>query len=113
MTFAESENIISILLNIKKRPKMYIRKPCMSYLSALHLGFFLGCCNNEKKLSIEKTDSIFDEFIDELCKKYSINSPWYNELIDYCNSDEKAYELFMEELESYLKVNHIDISKTN
>lgn len=105
MTSAESEKFISILLNIQKRPKMYLNKTCMSCLSALQLGFFLGCTSNTNRLPSEETKSNFDIFIDELCKKYSIHSPWYNELIDYCNSDEKAYELFMYELDTFLKSN--------
>ena len=59
----------------------------------------MGCDRNGESPE-EETE--FDSFIDALCVKYSINSPWHNSLIEYCNSDEKAYELFMNEFELFL-----------
>jgi len=100
MTQSDSQRFILILTRIKKRPQMYIEKACMSNLSAFHLGFLLGCASNGEPS--EEEDTEFDSFIDALCKKHSINSPWHDSLIRYCNSDEKAYELFMNEFELFL-----------
>ena len=101
MTQSDSQRFILILARIKKRPRMYIEKACMSNLSAFYLGFLLGCDSNGESPEEEETE--FDSFIDALCVKHSINSPWHDSLIKYCNSDEKAYELFMNEFELFLK----------
>ena len=100
MTQSQSEKFISILIHMKKHPEMLIDKPCMSYLDAFQLGFVMGCNSSDVVPTNERSE--YDFFVKSLCDKYSINSPWYNSLIEYCNSDEKAYELFMNEFELFL-----------
>ncbi len=58
-----------------------------------------------KKRSIEADDLLLNAFLDRLCEKYKINSPWYNELIEKCGSDENAYNAFMDEMEIFINEN--------
>lgn len=93
-----SDRQFRIFRNIHKTPKMYMQNPSMSALSAFELGFHFGWGVGREK---NEASSLFDVFLDELCEKYSISSPWYSELIDRCGSDERAFEVFMEEMEAF------------
>ena len=44
-------------------------------------------------------------------KKYNTSSIYHTEVLDLCGSEEKAFDLFFEELEWYLLEHGMEISK--
>lgn len=101
----KSEIMFEIVLRTKKRPYMYLNNiKVMSNFSSIILGYELGynrCCV-ENGCDRSADDFQWKAFLQNLCQKYAINSPWYHELIECCGSDEAAYNVFMEEVEGFL-----------
>ena len=106
--------LIIFLFEIKKRPLLFLKKKSMTQLSFIQIGFVFGY-NNAKDYGLiefyEKTKSgnIWSEFQIYLSNKYDIHSLDDSELVSFCKSDEKAFDLFFEELEIFLKENNIEI----
>ncbi len=100
-------------MEIKKRPQLFLNEKSLRKLGWVEMGFMFGY-NNAFDQSIiefanETKNSIWTNFSKSLCKKYGICTPDYSELIAHCGSEEKAFDLFFEELELFLKQNNISI----
>jgi hypothetical protein len=83
-------------------------------LFLVQFGFTIGYNNTynyELKEIYEKAKSgnVWADFNYYICEKYNIRSKDGVELIDYCQSEEKAFDLYFEELEIFLKENNIEI----
>lgn len=111
MKTVESDKLFRLFSNIKKRPYLYINSKTMTALAAMELGFQLGYneCSKEigKKNSYSESDWM--DFLSYLREKYYYDCPWFECLIKECESEEKAYELFFEEMENFLKENNIEV----
>ena len=111
-----ARKLIQFLFEIKKRPFLYLEKKSLRQLSAIQIGFIFGynnICEYDIHEFYEKTKhgNIWTQFQQYLSEKYNICSMDDSELIYICKSDEKAFDLFFEELETFLKDKNIEIPK--
>lgn len=109
-----SMKLIKFLIEIKKRPLLFLGKKSMQRLSYIQMGFIFGY-NNARDYDLntffEKTKdgNVWTNFQRYLSEKYKISSLDDSELITFCGSDERAFDLFFDELEIFLKENGIEI----
>ncbi len=106
--------LIKFSFEIKKRPLLFLTKKSITELFFVQFGFIFGynnACNYELREFYEKTKNgnAWVDFNNYMFKKYNIHSKDGSELIAYCKSEEKAFDLFFEELEIFLKENNIEI----
>lgn len=114
MAAISSESMFNFLAHVKKRPGMYNISGRMSSLNALESGFVSGyvqCCI-DNGIKDEVDNSMWNDFLRNICDKYEISPPLYDKLIEKCGSDEAAYNAFMDELELFIKNNGIMITGT-
>lgn len=113
-----SIKLIKFLFEIKQRPLLYLSEKSIRQLSFIQIGFIFGynnACNYDLLTFYKKTKdgNTWTRFQKHLSDKYKINSLDDSELISFCNSDEKAFDLFFEELELFLKENEIEIPEVD
>ena len=94
-------NLFDFLHKVKKKPHLYLEnKKNLSELYYLMEGFsiayiYIGC---------ERASGIIPNFDEWIHKKYNNKSvcSWKNVLLKKSKSEEKAFDLFFEELEAFL-----------
>ena len=113
-----SLKLIQFLLGVKKRPQLFLNKKSLKRLGWVEMGFMFGDNNLNSSSDLnffanECKNSIWNDFSSYICQRYNITTPNYTELVNYCQSDEKAFDLFFEELEMFLKKHNIDIPEVD
>ena len=111
--------LIRFLLEVKKRPQLFLSRKSITELRAIQTGFVAGY-NNALERSLTdfheavKGSNIWMRFVDYLFDKYSshIKSNYCHQLLCVCGSEESAFDLFFEELEDYLQANNIEIHES-
>lgn len=113
--------LLRIAFEIKKRPQLFFREKSFTKLIMYLYGFIYGYnnCEQNKEDACNLVDShegtgsetIWAEFQEYFKKKYNTSSIYHVEVIELCGSEEKAFDLFFEELEWYLKEHGIEIPK--
>ncbi|MBP3609164.1 MAG: hypothetical protein J6J42_02375 [Lachnospiraceae bacterium] len=110
------DKLLQFALEIKKQPYLFLREKSLTQLAVLTQGFVLGynnACADELQRFSEATKerNIWGEFHEFFIKKYNIPSIYHLEKIELCGSEERAFDLFFEELEYYLKEHKEDIPR--
>jgi len=100
-----NEDIVKLLFRLKERPICYLGAKS---ITRLHL-FLDGFCWGYNYPSITPFFPDFQKKI-ELKYKWELNDSWFSILLKVTNDEEKAFDLFYEELQIYLKENNDDIS---
>ncbi len=106
--------LIRFAFEVKKRPPLFLQEKSLKQLSLLLQGFIYGYNNACDYNLVEFYEATKDrntwlDFQDFFCEKYKSRSIYHLEVIELCGSDEKAFDLFFEELETYLKEHNIPI----
>ncbi len=109
-----SKELIKFLYEIKKRPGLFLNIKSLSNLRWVIMGFTTGyfCAFKHDLTSYcqsTKNNSIWTKFSNHLNEKYNMQNSSYKELIEYSQSEEKAFDLFFEELEAFLIENGVEI----
>ena len=108
--------LIRFAYEVKKRPPLFLQEKSLKQLSRLLQGFIYGynsACDYDLDGFYEATKNrnTWVDFQDYFCKKYNTRSICYLEVIALCGSDERAFDLFFEELEIFLKENNVEIPR--
>ena len=108
------EKLIRFAFEVKKQPLLYLREKSLRKLLLLLQGFVYGynnaCAYGLKKFyETTKDGNVWLDFHECFVEKYKISSNAYVEVIEICGSDEKAFDLLFEELESYLREHDMEI----
>ena len=115
------QEVLRIAFEIKKRPALFFREKSFTKLILYLQGFIYGYNNdgqkNETRYDLEgscdgaDSENIWTEFQKYFHKKYNTSSLYHAEVIELCGSEEKAFDLFFEELEWYLTEHGVEIPK--
>ena len=100
-------NIIDLLFMIKKRPGAYIGNKSIVKMKSFIDGY---CCALMYE-SINYNLEIYYLFNEWLAVRYNINSVvlWDTYLVEKTNDEALAFDLFFEELETFLRDNNFEI----
>ncbi len=105
------KDIIDLLFMIKKRGGLYIGTKSITRLRSFIDGYMFAM-NLENK---EYNAGIFYNFNDWMAQKYNVKKSilWDIYLLNLTNNEEKSFDLFFEDLETFLKEYNIDIPEVN
>ena len=105
------KDIIDLLFMIKKRGGLYIGTKSITRLRSFIDGYMFAM-NLENK---EYNACIFYNFNDWMAQKYNVKKSilWDIYLLNLTNNEEKSFDLFFEDLETFLKEYNIDIPEVN
>ncbi len=109
-----SNELIRFLYEVKKRPPLFLENKSLKELSKIIMGFTFGYNSAFHYDILEyhnmvKDGTNYSRFINYFTHKYNTSGPDYVELIKHCQSEEKAFDLFFEELEAFLIENRVEI----
>ncbi|MBP3609162.1 MAG: hypothetical protein J6J42_02365 [Lachnospiraceae bacterium] len=110
------DKLIRFAFGVKKRPLLFLQEKSLTQLTLLLQGFIYGY-NNKCAYGLKgfheatKSGNIWLEFQEYFHKKYNTSSLYHVEVIELCGSEEKAFDLFFEELEWYLTEHGVEIPK--
>ena len=101
--------IIELLLTIKSIPGLYIGTKSITRLKSFIDGYRFIMDSENREYGV----NIYYDFNEWMAHKYFIREPilWDTFLLGLVNSEEKAFDLFFEELEAFLKENNLEIPK--
>ena len=105
-------NLINLIYKIKRNPYLYLEnKKNLSELFYIMEGFSMAYIyeNYERSLGIIPG---FDDWIHNKYNNKSTNS-WKNVLLINTKSEKEAFDLFFEDLETFLKEYNIDIPEVD
>ena len=93
-----------MIFMIKKKPCMFLNQKSISKLKCFLDGFAAG-------YSFPNVNSFLPTFQEYIEAKYKcvLTISWSKILISQTENEEKAFDLFFEELEAFLKENNIEI----
>lgn len=94
-----------LLMNIRKKPAIYLGKPSLQRLRHFISGYYL-CLDRHGLLDEYKYFQGFQNFVQDKYK-ITLTQHWTNILEFYDGDGEKAFERFFELLEEYLIVNNL------
>lgn len=108
------KKLIRFLFEIKKRPLLFLKEKSLKQIAWLQQGFIFGYNNACDYGLIEfhnrtKEGNLWADFQFYFSDKYKTSSVEHLEVIALCGSDEKAFDLFFEELELFLKEQNVEI----
>lgn len=97
-------DILNIIFKIKERPQVYLGNKSIIRLKCFLDGFKIA-------YDFPNVSVAFPEFYPYISKKYNCikSYSWCTILYLEANNDEKAFDLFFDELENFLKENNIEI----
>lgn len=98
-------DMYQLLMDIKKKPALYLGKPSLQRLSHLITGYYL-CLEKHGLLYEFEFFEGFQSFVQEKYK-VTLTQNWANILEFYDGDGEKTFERFFELLEEYLIVNNL------
>lgn len=100
--------LLKVVFKVKNKPYSYLGAKSVSRLRCFLDGFAYG-------YSYPGTSNLFSGFQEYIEAKYSCVEciSWNNILLDYAGDEERALNLFFEELEIFLKENNIEIPEIN
>ena len=112
------EKLIQFVFEVKKQPFLFLQKKSLMQLAVLTQGFILGynnaCAYGLKKfLEVTKEGNPWGDFQVFFMEKYNTSFIYHSEVTELCGSEEKAFDLFFEELECYLKEHKKDVPSTS
>lgn len=84
MAAISSESMFNFLAHVKKRLGMYNIPGRMSSLNALETGFVSGYvqCRIDNGIKDEVDNSLWNDFLRNICDKYEISPPLCDKLIE-------------------------------
>jgi len=105
------DKLIRIAFEIKKRPPLFLREKSLTKMLLMLQGFIYGYNEYDDRLKEGRTkkENIWSDFQSYFGEKYKTTTVYHPEFIEWCGSEEKAFDLFFEELESYLKEHNVEI----
>lgn len=108
------EKLIQFVFEVKKQPFLFLQKKSLMQLAVLTQGFICGynsaCAYGLKKFfEVTKCGNTWINFQNYFGEKYNTSFIYHSEVTELCGSEEKAFDLFFEELESYLKEHNVEI----
>lgn len=113
--------LLRIAFEVKKRPPLFFKEKSFTKLMLLLQGFVYGynyyehnkeeICELVTSCEGAGSENMWTEFQEYFHKKYNTSSLYHAEVIELCGSEEKAFDLFFEELEWYLTEHGVEIPK--
>lgn len=108
------KRLIRFMFEIKKRPLLFLKVKSLKQIAWIQQGFIFGYNNACDYDLVEfhnktKARNLWADFQFYFSEKYHTSSIEHLEVVELCGSEEKAFDLFFEELETFLTERNVEI----